>query len=139
MGATTLAAGAAYKTCGAGCESQLHPSLESDVQNWQPVRCADIQKGLSIMILHNEVAAQIELQEAISNRNAVSEALQIEEVVNRAREIHRAHGGLIGYDLEDWVQAEHELVERNRPENFQVEETAQGEPFPRQQERNSQK
>jgi hypothetical protein len=91
------------------------------------------------MILHNEVRGQTESQEVISDRNAVSEALQIEEVVNRAQEIHRAHGGLIGYDLEDWLQAEREVVERNRPEHFQAEETAQEEPLPRDQERNSHK
>jgi hypothetical protein len=81
------------------------------------------------MILHNEVATHIELQEVISSRNVLSETFQIEAVMNRAHEIHRAYGGLIGYDLEDWQQAERELVERNRPEHFQGEETAHAEPL----------
>jgi hypothetical protein len=32
-------------------------------------------------------------------------AVDIEEVLRRAREIHRQHGGFFGYDFEDWVQA----------------------------------
>lgn len=34
---------------------------------------------------------------------------QIEEILRRAREIHRQHGGVFGYDLEDWSQAWTEL------------------------------
>ncbi len=77
------------------------------------------------MIVHNEVIRRTESQEVIPHRNAPSEALQIEEVMNRAHEIHRGHGGLIGYDLEDWLQAEHELFERDRQEHFQVRERPQ--------------
>jgi hypothetical protein len=55
----------------------------------------------------------------------------IEGIMNRAHEIHRAHGGLVGYDLEDWLEAEHELFEKNRPEHFQLEETGHEEPLPR--------
>ena len=73
----------------------------------------------------------------MSNRPPMSST--IEGIMNRAHEIHRAHGGLIGYDLEDWLEAEHELFEKNRPEHFQPEETADQEPFRRGQERNSQK
>ena len=47
----------------------------------------------------------------------------IEGIMNRAHEIHRAHGGLIGYDLDDWLEAEHELYDKNRPEHFQPDET----------------
>jgi hypothetical protein len=91
------------------------------------------------MLSHNEVAGQIELQDVILSGDAVSDALRIEEVLNRAHEIHRAHGGLLGYDLEDWLQAERELIGRNRPDNFQVEETAHAEPLPWDRERNCQK
>jgi hypothetical protein len=70
------------------------------------------------MIQHSELEGKIESQDVISNRIAPGEALRIEEVMNRAHEIHRGHGGLIGYDLEDWLQAEHELFERNRREYF---------------------
>jgi hypothetical protein len=91
------------------------------------------------MLSRSKVARQLELQETIFNGDAVSEALRIEEVVNRAHEIHRAHGGLIGYDLEDWLQAERELIERNQPAHFQAEATSQSEPPSEDQERNSQK
>jgi hypothetical protein len=35
--------------------------------------------------------------------------LRIEEILRRAREIHRRHGGIFGYDFEDWAQAWGEL------------------------------
>ena len=73
----------------------------------------------------------------MSNRAPTSST--IAGVMNRAHEIHRAHGGLIGYDLEDWLEAEHELFEKNRPEDFQHEETVHEESIPHGQERNSQK
>jgi len=92
------------------------------------------------MISHDRISGQIELQNAIfSSGDAVSEALQIEEVMNRAHEIHRAHGGLFGYDLEDWLQAERELFDRNRPDYFQAEESAHAEPLAWDRERNRQK
>jgi hypothetical protein len=34
-----------------------------------------------------------------------TDAFRIEEIVRRAHRIHREHGGLFGYDFEDWVQA----------------------------------
>lgn len=81
--------------------------------------------------LHNKVTGQIELQDAIFNGDAVGEALQIEEVMNLAHEIHRARGGLFGYDLEDWQQAERELIGQNRPGRIQLEDTAHVEQIPR--------
>ena len=91
------------------------------------------------MLSHNKVAEQIELQDVTFGGSAVGEALQIEEVLNRAHEIHRAHGGLLGYDLEDWLQAERELFEGNRPDDFRVDETAHPESLVRDQERNYEK
>jgi hypothetical protein len=88
------------------------------------------------MLSHDEVAEQIESQETIFTEHEVGEALQIEEVLNRAYEIRRAHGGLFGYDLEDWLQAERELAERNRTEKLRVEETTHAEPAPMDAERN---
>jgi len=63
----------------------------------------------------------------------------IEGIMNRAHEIHRAHGGLIGYDLEDWLEAEHELFGENRSEDFEHKETVREESIPHGQERNSHK
>jgi len=88
------------------------------------------------MLSHDEVAEKIESQEMIFTEHEVGEALQIEEVLNRAYEIRRAHGGLFGYDLEDWLQAERELAERNRAEKLRVEETTPMESTPGDQERN---
>jgi hypothetical protein len=91
------------------------------------------------MLLHNKVAEQIEMQDAILSGDAVSDAWRIEEVLNRAHEIHRAHGGLFGYDLEDWLEAERELAERNRAESVRVIEISRSEPLPWDEERNCQK
>jgi len=88
------------------------------------------------MLSHDEVAEKIESQEMIFTEHEVGEALQIEEVLNRAYEIRRAHGGLFGYDLEDWLQAERELAERNRTEKLRVEETVHVESTPMDAERN---
>ena len=91
------------------------------------------------MILHNKVTEQIELQGVTFSGDAVSEALQIEEVLNRAHQIHRAHGGLFGYDLEDWLQAERELFERNEPGTFRLEEAINTQPLLLDPERDSEK
>jgi len=91
------------------------------------------------MLLQGKVAQQIEWQDMTYSGDATRDALQIEEVLNRAHEIHRGHGGLFGYDLEDWLEAERELFERSRPEHFQIEETVLAEPHSRDQERNCQK
>jgi hypothetical protein len=42
----------------------------------------------------------------------VSDGLKIEEILQRAREIHRERGGVFEYDFEDWLQAWRELTER---------------------------
>jgi hypothetical protein len=44
----------------------------------------------------------------------VDNARTIENLLRRAHEIHRQHGGILGYDLEDWLQAEKELAEEHR-------------------------
>jgi Protein of unknown function (DUF2934) len=62
------------------------------------------------MHMHSKVAERIELEAGISSEHAVSEGLHIEEILYRAHQIHRDRGGLIGYDLEDWLQAEREWV-----------------------------
>jgi hypothetical protein len=76
----------------------------------------------AMLLLRNKVSRQIEGQDVNFGGDAASEALRIEEVMNRAHEIHRARGGMIGYDLEDWLEAERELIERNRPDHFRAEE-----------------
>ena len=39
--------------------------------------------------------------------------LKIDEILRRAQEIHHEHGGMFGYDFEDWLQALEELPERD--------------------------
>jgi hypothetical protein len=70
------------------------------------------------MLLQDEIAGHMQWQVASFGADSVSEAWRIEKLLNRAHEIHRSHGGLFGYDLEDWLQAERELTERNRPIEF---------------------
>jgi hypothetical protein len=89
------------------------------------------------MHIQDEVRQKIESQEVFFNEDAVSEALQIEEVLNRAYEIRRARGGLFGYDLEDWLEAERELAEGHQAGRFQVNQPAQAESLPWDQERTS--
>jgi hypothetical protein len=88
------------------------------------------------MLSNDEIAGTIESQGTIFSEAAVNEALQIEEILNRAYEIRRARGGLFGYDLEDWLQAERELAERKRASQFRVEETTHAESLSRDEERN---
>jgi hypothetical protein len=88
---------------------------------------------------HDEIAETIEKQGEIFNQAAVTEASWIEEILNRAYKIRRARGGLFGYDLEDWVQAQRELTERNGADQFQTKETPHAESAHRDQERNCEK
>ena len=90
-------------------------------------------------LLDFKVAGQIELEDGVYNGNTAAEAMQIEKVLNRAHEIHRAHGGLFGYDLEDWLQAERELFERNEPGAFRLEDATSAQPFLLDQERDREK
>ena len=88
------------------------------------------------MLTHDEIAEKTESQVVILSKDAVSEAFRIEEVLNRAHEIHRARGGLFGYDLEDWLQAERDLAERNGSDQFWAEDTAPAESRPWDRGRN---
>jgi Protein of unknown function (DUF2934) len=88
------------------------------------------EKGVSNMVSHDEIAERVESQAAIFGKDTVSQAFRIEEVLNRAHQIHRARGGLFGYDLEDWLQAERELAEGNRVDQLWVEDTAHAESRP---------
>jgi len=64
------------------------------------------------MLLKKQIGRQFEMQDAFFHGDTVRESWRIEKLLNRAHEIHRSHGGLFGYDLEDWLQAERELAER---------------------------
>jgi hypothetical protein len=91
------------------------------------------------MLSHKEIAETSESQEVTFGKDDVSRALQIEQVLNRAYEIHRVRGGLFGYDLEDWLEAQRELSDVSRADHFRVEEAVHAASLPRDQERNCEK
>ena len=68
------------------------------------------------MLLQFKAPEQFKSQE-------INDAMWIEEILNRAHEIHRAHGGLFAYDLEDWLEAERELAHSTHAPSRPVEET----------------
>jgi hypothetical protein len=69
------------------------------------------------MLQRSEIRDPMETPEMGAASPHASEALKIEEILRRAREIHRQHGGMFGYDFEDWVQAWSEPPEKaGRPE-----------------------
>jgi hypothetical protein len=80
-------------------------------------------KDIPNMPSHNEFAEPIESQGEIFNEAAVTKASWIAEILNRAYEIRRARGGLFGYDLEDWLQAQRELTEKNRAGRVRAKQT----------------
>lgn len=66
------------------------------------------------MFASHKIRSERESQEARLENLAVENARTIENLLRRAHEIHREHGGILGYDLEDWLQAERELGEEHR-------------------------
>ena len=88
------------------------------------------------MLSHDKIAETIESQEVMFDEEAVHRASQIEEVLNLAYQIHRSRGGLFGYDLEDWLQAQRELAGRTHSDQFHVQEAAHAQSQPWDQERN---
>ena len=87
------------------------------------------------MRVQDEVTPTAESQQTVLSEDLVSEALQIEEVLNLAYEIRRARGGMFGYDLEDWLEAERELAERHRKGPLPMKWAAQAESLPWGEER----
>jgi hypothetical protein len=53
---------------------------------------------------------------------------RIEEILRRAYQIHREHGGMFGYDFEDWAEAWGELPAETDPELTAENETDVFEP-----------
>jgi hypothetical protein len=62
------------------------------------------------MHLNTKIAERTEMKDGMFSEDEVGKGLRIEEILHRAHQIHRARGGLIGYDLEDWLQAEREQI-----------------------------
>ena len=61
------------------------------------------------MTSQNELHDQFETNDMRGANLAVNEAVKIEKILRRAKEIHRERGGVFGYDLEEWLQAWDEL------------------------------
>ena len=61
------------------------------------------------MILSSAMLHQIEMPVAEAAQPQASGEFMIEEILRRARQIHREHGGFFGYDFDDWAQAWAEL------------------------------
>jgi hypothetical protein len=61
------------------------------------------------MILASAMPHQSEIAGLGTTDPKATDAFSIEEIVRRAYRIHREHGGLFGYDFEDWVQAWRDL------------------------------
>jgi hypothetical protein len=65
------------------------------------------------MLQRNEIRGTMEALEIGKVTPEARDELDLEKVLRRAREIHRQHGGIFGYDFEDWVQAWSDLPSRN--------------------------
>jgi len=61
------------------------------------------------MILSSAMPHQIEMPAQDAAQPQAREEFRIEEILRRARQIHREHGGFFGYDFDDWTQAWAEL------------------------------
>ena len=61
------------------------------------------------MILSSTMPQQLEVPAQDAAQPQTSDGFRIEEILRRARQIHREHGGLFGYDFDDWAQAWAEL------------------------------
>jgi hypothetical protein len=61
------------------------------------------------MSSQNEVHDGFETKEMRGANLEVNDAVKIEKILRRAKEIHRERGGVLGYDFEEWLQAWDEL------------------------------
>ena len=57
----------------------------------------------------NEVHDGFETKDMRDANLEINEAVKIEKILRRAKEIHRERGGVLGYDFEEWLQAWDEL------------------------------
>jgi hypothetical protein len=57
------------------------------------------------VLQHNEIREGKETTGIHPAGFETGDSLKIEEILRRAHEIHRQHGGIFGYDFEDWAQA----------------------------------
>jgi hypothetical protein len=55
----------------------------------------------------------VETRDTRAADSQANDGLRIDEILQRAQDIHREHGGMFGYDFEDWIEAWSELPERD--------------------------
>jgi Protein of unknown function (DUF2934) len=53
------------------------------------------------------------MQHSVTKEQSTKNAPTPEEIRKRAFEIHIERGGIHGYDLDDWLRAEHEIQEKH--------------------------
>jgi hypothetical protein len=56
---------------------------------------------------------QSEMRDIPAANPAAMDGPKIDEILRRAQKIHHEHGGVFGYDFEDWLQAWDEVPERD--------------------------
>ena len=66
------------------------------------------------MILSSAMPHQIEIPVQDATQPQARDEFRIEEILRRARRIHREHGGFFGYDFDDWAQAWAETTSNGR-------------------------
>jgi hypothetical protein len=57
------------------------------------------------MLIARATQGQIEVQERAAIGPQAQGGVEIEKIILRARQIHREHGGIFGYDFDDWARA----------------------------------
>ena len=77
------------------------------------------------MVRHEQIESQSEFQQAAFSEEEIHEAAKIEELLRNAHQIHRAHRGLFGYDLEDWLEAERRMAAKSDKAFRELEHIAQ--------------
>ncbi len=66
-----------------------------------------------MLVCNHKIKDELKLMESGLPAVEVENARAIEDQLMRAYQIHRQRGGYLGYDLEDWLQAERELAEEH--------------------------
>ena len=66
------------------------------------------------MLLRSAMRDQLEMPE-MSAANPNARVFMIEEILRRAYQLHREHGGIGGYDFDDWAQAWRQLPQSGSP------------------------
>src|ERR1700688_491173 len=61
------------------------------------------------MLQPSTMQDQVEISETAGMASQAAGRFGIEEILRRAYQIHREHGGFFGYDFDDWAQAWSEL------------------------------